>query len=61
MACTHAQPRHLLNVPRESELELSAGSIPNLYSAIGSTRSKPLVAGVEGNRTYPPAGGDGGG
>lgn len=49
------QPRDLLNVARQRQLELTAGGVPDLDGAIRRARGKPLVAGVECHGPHPAA------
>ena len=55
---TKSPGARLLNVPRQRQLQLPAGGVPELDGAVGGARHKPLVGGVEGHRAHPAAGGE---
>lgn len=45
---------HLFNVPHQCELERSGCRLPDLDGTIRRASCKPLISGIERNRTHPP-------
>lgn len=53
VARTHSQPRHLLDVARKGQLQLSTCRVPELDGTVSTSSHKPVIAGVKGYAAYP--------
>mmetsp|Transcript_20003 Transcript_20003/g.38141 ORF Transcript_20003/g.38141 Transcript_20003/m.38141 type:complete len:216 (-) Transcript_20003:466-1113(-) len=53
VARAHRQPRHLLDMPRQRQLELPRGQVPDLDGPVSAAGAEPFVPGIHRYRAHP--------